>query len=49
MNYTNKEKEIIINKYYEGIPASTIAREHNISRSTIYNWITDFKKVQLVK
>ena len=47
MNYTNKEKQIIINKYYEGIPASTIAREYNLSRSTIYNWINDFKKVPI--
>ena len=49
MNYTSEEKRVIVNKYNEGIPASTIAREYNISRSTIYNWITNFKEVPINK
>lgn len=47
MNYTDEKKIAMVNKYYEGIPASTIAREHSLSRSTIYNWIADFKKVPI--
>lgn len=47
MNYTNEKKTEIVNKYYEGIPALSIAREHNLSKSTIYNWIADFKEVPI--
>jgi len=37
MNYTNEEKQIIVNKYLNGFPATTISKEENISRSTLYN------------
>jgi len=48
MNYTDAKKTEIVNKYFEGTPASTIAREYNISRSTIYNWISKFKEIPII-
>ena len=49
MNYTNEEKQIIVNKYLNGFPATTISKEENISRSTLYNWIFKFKEAPISK
>ncbi len=49
MNYTNVEKQVIVNKYLNGYPATSICIEKNISRSTLYNWISNFKEVPISK
>lgn len=49
MNYTNEEIQVVVNKYLNGFPATTISKEENISRSTLYNCIFKFKEVPISK
>lgn len=47
MNYTNEEKQIIITKYINGSSATTLAKKENISRSTIYYWVSQLGQVNI--
>ena len=49
MKLTTNEKIRIVNKYLSGYPATSLCIEKNISRSTLYNWISHFKEVPINK
>ncbi|PAT01778.1 hypothetical protein CI105_04630 [Candidatus Izimaplasma bacterium ZiA1] len=43
MNYSFAKKQHIINEYSTGGNATFISRKHNISKSTLYRWLEEFK------
>ena len=49
MKLSTNEKNKIVNKYLSGYPATSLYTEKNISRSTLYKWISHFKEVPINK
>ena len=43
-NYSNSEKQQIINRYLCGETISSISNSTGIARSTLYNWIIDYNE-----
>lgn len=49
MNYTNQERIMIVNDYLNGTSVSSMTKQYKLSRSTLYNWISNLKEVSISK
>ena len=48
MNNFNEEfKKMIVEMYEGGEPVSKLSSEYDVSRPTIYNWIKQYKSVEI--
>ncbi|AUD64822.1 hypothetical protein BK011_03700 [Tenericutes bacterium MZ-XQ] len=46
---TSQQKDKIVLSYHNGVNVATLAKRHKISRSIIYLWINETKRVKLLK
>ncbi len=46
-NYNDEFKKMIVEMYEGGEPVAKLKEEYEVSRPTIYNWIKQFKSIEL--
>lgn len=46
-NFNDEFKKMIVEMYEGGEPVAKLSEEYEVSRPTIYNWIKQFKSIEL--
>ncbi len=46
-NFNDEFKKMLVEMYEDGEPVAKLSKEYDVSRPTIYNWIKQFKSIEL--